>query len=160
MEHSIASTREGKKKRYLRRYLWSWPWNPILTFFHLPKYPIEPSPSFSIFSASCVRRFHLFGGRIPQWCIFFGGRKILVCSSRMHENRAGKKQTLDTWTQMLHDRWHWCLLSSAPDMHKREGRNTPSVDIARLVSPYRNSGHQSTLASVASCPGSQPRRRS
>ena len=44
--------------------------------------------------------------------------------------------------------------SSAPDMHKREWRNTPSVDIARLVSPYRDSGHQSTLASVASCPGS------
>lgn len=50
--------------------------------------------------------------------------------------------------------------SSAPDMHKREGRNTPSVDISRLNSPYRNSGHQSTLASVASCPGSQSRRRS
>ena len=38
---------------------------------------------------------------------------------------------------------------SAPDIRKREGRNTPSVDIARLASCYRNSGHQSTLASVA-----------
>ena len=85
----------------------------ISIFFHLSKYPIEPSPSFSIFSTSCVRCFHLFDGRIPQGCIFWR-EKDQVCSSRRYKNRAGKKQTLVIWTQRLRDRRRWCLSRRGP----------------------------------------------